>query len=126
TAAFKRMTTQPLYDRLQINDSYGLAIIDCDGREVPLRSAGAEQVVALSLINGLHKTGMGSGGVIMDTPFGRLDPTHRKNIVGHLATSSPQVVMLVHEGEMPREFVIENLSDSVARSYQLESEGVLA
>ncbi len=124
TEAFKRMTNQPLYDRLEINESYGLKIVDNRSREVPLRSAGNEQVVALALIGGLHKTGMGSGGMVMDTPFGRLDPDHRTNIIQHLATSSPQVVMLVHEGEVSKDFVIQHLADFVTRAFELKDKGV--
>ena len=57
--AFKKMTTQKEYRGLEINSNYGLSILDGAGRKVPLRSAGAEQVVALSLIDGLNRTGRG-------------------------------------------------------------------
>lgn len=99
TAAFKQLTTQAKYSRLQINDNYGLAIVDDLGQEVSLRSAGAEQIVALALIDGLARAGRSPGPVIMDTPFGRLDPKHRLNIMQYLPANHEQLVLLVHEGE---------------------------
>lgn len=100
TAAFKELTTDESYKGLQINQNYGLTIIDEKGREVSLRSAGAEQIVALSLIDGLNQTGRSAGPVIMDTPFGRLDPRHRSKVLQYLPKASNQVVLFVHEGEV--------------------------
>src|SRR5690606_10266802 len=69
--AFRSLTTQRAYTGLQINSNFGLQIIDERGSPVTIRSAGAEQVVALSLIDGLARTGRSAGPVVMDTPFGR-------------------------------------------------------
>ena len=63
--AFKQMTTQKSYRGLEINDNYGLQIVDASGRHVAVRSAGAEQIVALSLIDGLNRTGRAVGPVLM-------------------------------------------------------------
>ena len=49
------MSTQKSYRGLEINDNYGLEIIDASGGHVAVRSAGAEQIVALSLIDGLNR-----------------------------------------------------------------------
>lgn len=62
----------------------------------------------------------------MDTPFARLDPRHRRNIVGYLSHSAPQAVLLVHEGELTRDFVIDTMSDKISRAYELVTEGVFA
>jgi len=97
---FKKITTEQTYSGLQINQSYGLSILDQDGRVLNERSAGAEQVVALALIDGLNKTSKKKGPIIMDTPLGRLDPKHRANILKYLPDMSEQVVLLVHEGEI--------------------------
>ena len=100
TLTFKRLTTEKSYSGLQINQSYGLSILDQEGRVLRERSAGAEQVVALALIDGLNKTSRKNGPIIMDTPLGRLDPKHRSNILQYLPDMSEQVVLLVHEGEI--------------------------
>ena len=98
--AFHKMTTQSAYRGLEINRNYGLSIIDDLGRKVTVRSAGAEQVVALSLIDGLNRTGRVAGPVVMDTPFGRLDLKHRDNILTYLPSATSQFVLLVHSGEI--------------------------
>ena len=103
TKTFQSLTTEKTYSGLKINDSYGLSIMDQNSHEVRERSAGAEQVVALSLIDGLNKTSGKNAPVIMDTPFGRLDLHHRKNIMEFLPEMSDQVVLLVHEGELRNE-----------------------
>lgn len=98
--AFRKMTTQGSYSGLSINEHYGLSILDENGAAVPQRSAGAEQVVALSLIDGLAKAGKPIGPIVMDTPFGRMDLKHRKQILQYLPTSATQLVLLVHDGEI--------------------------
>ena len=74
SGAFKKLIAEHTYSGLQINKSYGLSILDQKGEVLNERSAGAEQIVALSLIDGLNRTARTTGPIIMDTPLGRLDP----------------------------------------------------
>ncbi|MEM9660928.1 MAG: AAA family ATPase [Planctomycetota bacterium] len=120
--AFLSMTTDSTYRGLRINDQYGLSIIAEDGHEVPLRSAGAEQVVALSLIMALNATARTRGAVVMDTPFGRLDPRHRSNILKAMPQLAQQVVLLVHEGEMKRADAPTQLGEHLAGVYSIRHE----
>lgn len=117
--AFKQLTTQKAYRGLEINDSYGLSIIDSQGRKVSIRSAGAEHIVALSLIDGLNRTGRAIGPIIMDTPFGRLDPKHRDNILTYLPTVSSQFVLLVHGGEIRPETDLASINHRVGSIYEI-------
>jgi DNA sulfur modification protein DndD len=119
TGAFKNMTTQKGYKGLEINANYGLSIVDGAGRKVPLRSAGAEQVVALSLIDGLNRTGRAIGPVVMDTPFGRLDLQHRDNILNYLPTVTSQFVMLVHSGEIRPETDLATIRPRIGAVYRI-------
>lgn len=119
TGAFKEMTTQKTYKGLEINQSYGLSIIDEHSRKVTVRSAGAEQVVALSLIDGLNRTGRAAGPVVMDTPFGRLDLKHRDNILSYLPKVTSQFVLLVHSGEIRPETDLAALSPRIGAVYQI-------
>lgn len=118
--AFKQMTTQKGYRGLEINENYGLSIIDDTGRKVPVRSAGAEQVVALSLIDGLNRTGRSAGPVIMDTPFGRLDLKHRDNILSYLPDVTSQFVLLVHSGEIRPETDLAGIKARIGAAYRIE------
>ncbi len=120
SAAFKEMTTQKNYRGLQINANYGLSIIDGAGGKVPLRSAGAEQVVALSLIDGLNRTGRAIGPVVMDTPFGRLDLQHRDNILKYLPTVTSQFVLLVHSGEIRPETDLATIKSRIGAVYEIK------
>lgn len=117
--AFKHMTTQKSYRGLKINDKYGLQIIDASGRPVTVRSAGAEQIVALSLIDGLNRTGRAAGPVIMDTPFGRLDLSHRDNILRYLPSVTSQFVLLVHSGEIRKETDLEAIAERIGAVYEI-------
>lgn len=118
--SFKEMTTQKSYRGLEINSNYGLSIIDSTGRPVSIRSAGAEQVVALSLINGLNRTGRAIGPVVMDTPFGRLDPKHRDNILRYLPTVTSQFVLLVHGGEIRPETDLASIKSQIGAAYTIK------
>ena len=119
TEAFKQMTTQKSYKGLEINDSYGLSIVDEHNDHVTVRSAGAEQVVALSLIDGLNRTGRSAGPVVMDTPLGRLDLKHRDNILTYLPSVTSQFVLLVHSGEIRRETDLVALSSRIGAIYDV-------
>ena len=118
--AFKQMITQKSYSGLEINNNYGLQIIDASGRHVAVRSAGAEQIVALSLIDGLNRTGRGAGPVIMDTPFGRLDLNHRNNILSYLPSVTSQFVLLVHSGEIRKETDLAVITERVGTVYEIK------
>jgi DNA sulfur modification protein DndD len=118
--AFKQLTTQKAYSKLEINSNYGLIIHDEKGNPVTIRSAGAEQIVALSLIDGLARTGRAAGPVVMDTPFGRLDLRHRDNILRYLPTTTSQLVLLVHDGEIRRETDLEPIASKIGAEYEIK------
>jgi DNA sulfur modification protein DndD len=116
---FLKLTTDKSYSGLRINDYYGLYIVDGSGNDVAVRSAGAEQIVALSLIAALNRNAVKRGPVVMDTPFGRLDVRHRTNILSFLSTMADQVVLLVHSGEVDRDRDMRVVAPFVEREYDL-------
>ncbi|MBD3761922.1 MAG: hypothetical protein IE929_14330 [Rhizorhabdus sp.] len=120
TEAFREMTTQKTYSGLKINESYGLSILDEKSEQVTVRSAGAEQIVALSLIDGLNRTGRSAGPVVMDTPMGRLDLKHRDNILSYLPNVTSQFVLLVHSGEIRRETDLVALASRIGAIYEVK------
>lgn len=119
TESFKKLTTQKAYSGLEINDNYGLTILDERKERMNVRSAGAEQIVALSLIDGLARTGRAAGPVVMDTPFGRLDLRHRDNILKYLPTTTGQLVLLVHDGEIRRATDLAPVADRIGAEYEI-------
>lgn len=118
--AFSKLTTQKSYSGLEINSNFGLRILDERGSHVAVRSAGAEQIVALSLIDGLARTGRAAGPVVMDTPFGRLDLSHRDNILKYLPTTTSQLVLLVHGGEIRRPDDLAPIASRIGAAYEIE------
>lgn len=100
TDHFLQLTSEPDYASLRINDTYGLTIVHKDGGDIPVRSAGAEHIVALSLVGALQNNAPLRGPIIVDSPFGRLDATHTDKTVAALPSMAKQVVVLVYEDEL--------------------------
>lgn len=120
TDTFKILTTESKYRGLIINSRYGLEIRDHEDRPVSIRAASAEQIVALSLIDGLNKASNKKVPLVMDTPFGRLDPKHRANVLRYLPRMAEQVILLVHEGELSPERDLAHINEFVAARYEIE------
>ena len=99
---FRALSAESDYARLRINDSYGLTILHSDGTEVISRSSGYEHVVALSLIAALQRCSPMSGPIVSDSPFGRLDKTHKEHVLRALPQITDQVLLLVHHDELDR------------------------
>ena len=119
TELFVGISNDPDYVRLKINDNYGLSMVHVSGELVPLRSAGFEHVVALSLIGALHKNAPLRGPIIMDSPFGRLDPDHKRNITKSLPNMSEQIVLLAYTHEIDEQQAREMLADTLRKEYRL-------
>jgi len=116
--SFSQMTTLSDYDRLVINEDFGLELFVNDAKDYV--SAGGSQIVALSLIEAINHLGRKKGPLLMDTPFGRLDKSHRKNILSYLPTAVSQLITFTHSGEMGEE---DNFLESsiVACRYRIKS-----
>ena len=119
TELFLQLTTEPEYTGLRINESYGLTILHQDGSEIPVRSAGAEHVVALSLVGALQRNAPMRGPIFIDSPFGRLDTQHTKNVVSALPNMTEQVCLLVYEEELRPQLARELLRGQLRAEYSL-------
>lgn len=119
TELFVHLSSDKDYIGLKIHDNYGLSIIHKSGWLVPGRSSGYEHIVALSLIGALHKNAPLRGPIIMDSPFGRLDLTHKKNIVKQLPDMAEQSILLAYTGEIEAPVAREALAGSLIREYKL-------
>ena len=119
TELFLQISNDPDYTCLKINENYGLEMLHVTGTIVPLRSAGFEHVVALSLIGALHKNAPLRGPIIIDSPFGRLDPTHKSNITRTLPKMSEQIVLLAYTHEIDEQQARETLGTALKKEYRL-------
>lgn len=119
TRLFLRLTTEPDYGGLRINESYGLTIMHKDGTPIPVRSAGAEHIVALSLMGALQNNAPLRGPIIMDSPFGRLDELHTTRVVRALPDMASQVMLLVYEAELKPQLARNELLGKLRGEYKM-------
>jgi DNA sulfur modification protein DndD len=119
TALFLKLTSEPEYRALSINDSYGLTIVHQDGTTIPVRSAGAEHIVALSLMGALQKNAPLRGPIVMDSPFGRLDQAHTTKVIQALPSMADQVLLLVYESELDPQQVRDELRGKLRKEYRI-------
>jgi DNA sulfur modification protein DndD len=120
TRFFLSLTTETDYTSLRINENYGLTIVHKDGSEIPVRSAGAEHVVALCLIGALQNNAPLRGPIVIDSPFGRLDRGHTTNIVRTLPKMSRQIVLFVYQDELPADLARTELQGQLRSEWRLE------
>jgi DNA sulfur modification protein DndD len=117
---FGQIRSETDFARLRIRDGYGLSIVDDDGAEVTGHSAGYEHLIALSLITALQRCSPVQGPIVMDSPFGRLDEVHTKQVVAALPQIADQVILLAFQGEFDRDAAVGALGTALSREYILE------
>ena len=93
------------YERMIINPDFSFGVETSQGRRPPMAlvSAGEKQVTALSFILGLSEFTRRKAPIFMDTPMGRLDETHRRNVAKvllELAKSGQQIILLVTDTDI--------------------------
>jgi len=113
-----------LVHRVEIDtESFTLALFDRAGQPVPKHrlSAGEKQLLAIALLWGLARASGRQLPVAIDTPLGRLDSSHRNNLVEkYFPQASHQVLVLSTDTEI-REAEVEQLrsSNAISREYLL-------
>lgn len=119
TSLFLQISNDPDYTKLEINENYGLSMVHVSGEKVPYRSAGFEHIVALALISALHRNAPLRGPVIMDSPFGRLDPIHKDKITKALPLISEQIILLAYTHEIDEQTARSTLGSALKKEYRL-------
>ncbi len=102
--------------------NFGVELFNADDdRVLPDRlSAGERQLLAVSILWGLARASGYSLPVVIDTPLGRLDASHRTNLVErYFPRASHQVLLLSTDKEIDEEYY-ELLKPKIGRSYRLE------
>jgi DNA sulfur modification protein DndD len=102
--------------------NFSLHLLNPDGAELnPDRlSMGERQLVAVSLLWGLARASGRALPAVIDTPLGRLDSRHRRNIVqNYFPNASHQVLLLSTDEEIDSRYYA-LLKPWVGREYRLE------
>ncbi len=119
TLIFKRMIHEDSFEKLVINENYGLDVSLSSGDIVPLPSEGQFHLVSLALIGALHRNAPLQGPIIMDSPIMRLDLDHRSNMIQNLPHLARQIVLLVTASELSEKEVRVGLSSKLTKEYTL-------
>jgi DNA sulfur modification protein DndD len=129
TEIFRQIRSKEEFDRLEINNQYGLNIITNQNMVLnrsEWRSSGEEQLVALSLIGALNNCAQVEAPIFMDTPFGRLDVEHGERVLKYLPNMSKQLVLLVTDREFREGDEVHlsgNIKTDLTLMYKGEEEG---
>lgn len=110
----KRITIEP--------ESYQLTLLDQQLEPIPSNrlSAGERQILAISILWGLAKASGRPLPAIIDTPLGRLDSKHRKQLIGnYFPKASHQVILLSTDQEIDQSYR-DDLSKYIGREYHIE------
>jgi DNA sulfur modification protein DndD len=114
---FQNLRSENVVKNLVINENYGLRQVDSNGIIFDHKGAGVAQVIAISLILALARSAALPSALVLDTPFARLDETHRDNILSFLPSESEQVILLIQSGEKISAKVQEKFMQSVSKEY---------
>ena len=93
-----------LINRVMIDsNSFSLSLYDNEGKLMPKNrlSAGEKQLLAISFLWGLARVSGRNLPIAIDTPLGRLDSSHRNNLVErYFPSASHQVILLSTDTEI--------------------------
>jgi len=102
-------------------ESLNLSLVDYSGNELPKTSlsSGERQMLAVSILWGLARTSGRDLPVVIDTPMGRLDSSHRLNFVSsYLPMAAKQVLILSTDTEIVGRY-LEVLQPHISHTYLL-------
>jgi len=103
-------------------DSHTVELTGLDGRPLTAQelSAGERQLLAVALLWGLARAAGQPLPVVIDTPLGRLDGSHREHLLDrYFPHASHQVILLSTDTEID-ELAYDRIAKHVGRAYRLE------
>ncbi|MBW4631066.1 MAG: DNA sulfur modification protein DndD [Iphinoe sp. HA4291-MV1] len=104
--------------------TFSLSLYDLQGKPVPKHrlSAGEKQLLAIAFLWGLARVSGRYLPVAIDTPLGRLDSSHRSNLVErYFPSASHQVILLSTDTEIgEKEVKMLQENNAIAREYLLK------
>ncbi|MBE9166228.1 DNA sulfur modification protein DndD [Pleurocapsales cyanobacterium LEGE 06147] len=106
------------------SENFRLSLYDPNGQPLPKQrlSAGEKQLLAIAFLWGLARVSGRNLPVAIDTPLGRLDSSHRNNLVErYFPTASHQVILLSTDTEIGKAQVQQlRKQEAIAREYLLK------
>ncbi|BCK76633.1 hypothetical protein AA0242T_2911 [Acetobacter aceti NRIC 0242] len=124
TAAYKAIAHKGArIDHIDIDGDCNVRMLSKSGRDVRevLPSAGEKQVFTQALITAVVQVSRRTFPMIVDTPMGRLDEEHRKNVLKHLAKNNGQVILLSTDSEVVGEY-FDVIRPRILKTYTIQHE----
>ena len=114
-----------LINRVTIDsDRFRLELYDRDGQLFPKQrlSAGEKQLLAIAFLWGLARVSGRNLPIAIDTPLGRLDSSHRHNLIErYFPTASHQVILLSTDTEIgEKEVAMLREQEAISQAYLLK------
>ena len=118
---YKKLAHKNLVHRIDIDETGQTRVLSREGEEIPFdKSAGENQVFATALLAGLANISGIDAPLVVDTPLGRLDSSHRANILKYwVSDKKRQVILLSQDKEIDRE-TYAALDPNVGKTYLLQ------
>ncbi|BCU07276.1 hypothetical protein Atep_19530 [Allochromatium tepidum] len=123
TRVFGNLAHTPWFDRIVVDEMGRSTLFSVDGNEVSFdRSAGENQLFVTALLAGLAEVSGIQAPLVVDTPLGRLDVTHRENILDFwLSDRTRQVILLSQDAEIGPD-LMKRLQPAIAKTWLLHHE----
>lgn len=102
-------------------ETYSVTLLDNNSNAIEKQklSAGEKQIYAIAMLEALGRTSGKALPIIIDTPLGRLDSKHRKNLVqNYFPTASHQVLILSTDTEVDEDFYQE-LAPEISHAFEV-------
>lgn len=121
--SFSQLHRKPgLIDKIKVDpQTFAMTLISNNGQDLPADrlSAGERQLLAVATIWAILRASGRPLPLVIDTPLGRLDSAHRKNLVERFfVRASHQVVLLATDTELDEQ-VLQRLEPHTALSYEI-------
>jgi DNA sulfur modification protein DndD len=103
-------------------DSFRVTLLDSQDHHLEMKelSAGEKQILAVSILWALASTSGRLLPVVIDTPLGRLDSSHRDNLIeNYFPQASHQVIILSTDTEVDKS-LYDKLAPHIANIYHLD------
>lgn len=125
TEVYKSLAHKDQVSHITIDEAGQTKVLSKEGNEILFdRSAGENQLFATALIAGLAKVSGMEAPLVVDTPLGRLDSKHRKNILDFwVADKSRQVILLSQDKEIDEE-MYRHLTPHISKTYVLRHQQI--
>lgn len=121
TKVYKNLAHKSQVSKIVIDNDGTTKILSDNGKELSFdRSAGENQIFATALIAGLAEVSKIRAPLVVDTPLGRLDSKHRKNIFDFWTGDGTRQVILLSQDEEISSSHIQTIKKNVCKTYLLE------